>query len=293
MRLILLLAALMLLTPPCSYAWQQHDLEVRSENFNDSDGTHSFVFDQAFHWKDKNAKIGFGATQTVIKESGASRFFAGGLLEGYKKLDNVDFTGKLKLLAWNDEFKTPLTLGSSQTLGPFRLEESIDYDTIDSVKAYDAKIDYWSAGGSLDWELVKNFTITCGYWHRWSSDNNSRELYVGRAIYSLTDNFHVQYRYRGIKNSERVQEYYSPKSFDQHALLFGYADSFFDKLRLKLWVGPVSQDDGFETNIGALENIRITWRFDDHWLIAAHAEANQVGSGYNYIYSTIGITYDF
>jgi hypothetical protein len=293
MRLIALLPALMLLNPPCSYALQQHDLELRTEIFNDNDGTHSLGFDQVFHWKNKTAKIGLGATQTVIEESGGSRIFAGGLLEGYKKLDNVDFTGKLKLLAWNDEFKTPLSLGSSQTLGPFRLEESINYDTIDSVKSYDAKIDYWSAGGSLDWELVKNFTITGGYWHRWSSDNNSRDLYVGRAVYSFTDNLLTQYRYRGIRNRERVPEYYSPQYFDQHALLVGYADSYFDRLKLKMWVGPVSQDDGFETNIGALENIRITWRFDDHWLIAALAEANQVGSGYNYIYSTIGITYDF
>ena len=67
----------------------------------------------------------------------------------------------------------------------------------------------------------------------------------------------------------------------------------FDKLKLKLWAGPVSQDDGFTTSIGALENIRITWRLDDHWLIVGHAEANQVGSGYQYVYSTVGITYDF
>lgn len=293
MRLIALIAALMLITPPCSYAWHQHDLEIRSETFNDNDGTHSFGFDQVFHWKDKTAKIGLGATQTVIEESGGSRVFAGGLLEGYKKLDKVDFTGKLKLLAWNDEFKTPLSFGSSQTLGPIRLEESIDHGTIDSVKAFDAKIDYWSAGGSLDVELMKNFTITGGYWHRWSSDSNSRDLYVGRAVYSFTDNFHAQYRYRGIRNRERVPEYYSPQYFDQHALLIGYADSFFDRLRLKLWVGPVTQDDGFTTNIGALENIRITWRLDDHWLIVANAEANQVGSGYQYVYSTIGISYDF
>lgn len=32
---------------------------------------------------------------------------------------------------------------------------------------------------------------------------------------------------------------------------------------------------------------------DDHWLLAARAEANQVGSGYQYLYCTIGITYDF
>ena len=293
MRLIALLPALMLIIPPCSYAWQQHDLEVRSEIFNDNDGTRSLSFDQVFHWKDKTTKIGLGATQTVIEESGGSRVFAGGLLEGYKKLDTVDFTGKLKLLDWNGEFKTPLTFGSSQTLGPFRLEESIDHGTIDSVKAYDASIDYWFAGGSLDWQLVKNFTITGGYWYRWSSDSNNRDLYVGRAVFSFTDNFHAQYRYRGIRNRERVPEYYSPQFFDQHALLVGYADSFFDRLRLKLWVGPVSQDDGFTTSIGALEDIRITWRIDDRWLLAARAEANQVGSGYQYVYSTIGITYDF
>jgi hypothetical protein len=293
MRLIALLPALMLIIPPCSYAWPQHDLEVRSEIFNDNDGTRSFSFDQVFHWKDKTTKIGLGATQTVIEESGGSRVFAGGLLEGYKKLDIVDFTGKLKLLDWNGEFKTPLSFGSSQTLGPFRLEESIDHGTIDSVKAYDASIDYWFAGGSLDWQLVKNFTITGGYWYRWSSDNNNRDLYVGRAVFSFTDNFHAQYRYRGIRNRERVPEYYSPQFFDQHALLVGYANSFFDRLRLKLWVGPVSQDDGFTTSIGALEDIRITWRIDDRWLLAARAEANQVGSGYQYVYSTIGITYDF
>jgi len=293
MRLIALLAALMLIIPPCSYALQQHDLEIRTEIFNDNDETHSLTFDQVFHWKDKTTKVGLGATETIIDESGRSRFYGGGLLEGYKKLDNVDFTGQLKLVSWNGEFKTPLSLASSQVLKPFRLEESVDYGTIDSVKGYDAKIDYWSVGGSLDLDVLKNFTITGGYWHRWSSDSNDRDLFIGRAVYSFTDNFHTQYRYRGIRNKEQVPEYYSPERFDQHALLFGYFDSFFDRLKLKLWVGPVYQDDGFTSSVGALEDIRITWRIDDRWTLAARAEANQVGSGYQYIYSTIGITYDF
>ena len=126
MRPIALVTALILTTPPCAYAWQQHDVEVRSEIFNDNDGTHSLGFDQVFHWKDKTTKVGAGATQTVIDESGRGRVFAGGLVEGYKKLDNVDFTGQLKLLAWNGEFRTPVSLGSSQTVGPFHLEENID-----------------------------------------------------------------------------------------------------------------------------------------------------------------------
>ncbi|GFE58060.1 hypothetical protein [Geobacter sp. AOG1] len=293
MRLTALLTALVLTMPPSAYAFEQHDLEIRSEIFNDNDGTHSLGLDQVFHWKDKTTKVGVGATETVINESGGSRFFAGGLFEGYKKLENVDFTGQLKLIKWNDEVKTPLSLASSQTLGPFRLEESVDHGTIDSVKAYDARIDFWSVGGSLDWELVKNFTITGGYWRRWSSDDNSRDLFVGRAVYSFTDNFHAQYRYRAIRNSERVPEYYSPQHFDQHAILVGYADSFFDRLRLRIWAGPISQYDKYTTHIGALEDVRITWRIDDHWLIAGRAEANQVGSGYQYIYSTLGFTYDF
>lgn len=293
MRLIGLLLALLLITPPCVSAFQQNDVEIRSETFNDNDSTHSLMLDQIFHWKDKTTKVGVGATQTVINESGRSRFFAGGLIEGYKKLNNVDFTGQLKLLDWNGELKTPISLGSTQTVGPFRFEESINHGTIDSVKAYDAKIDYWSGGGSVDWELLKNFTITGGYWHRWSSDSNGRDLYIGRAVYSFTDNFHTQYRYRGIRNNEQVPEYYSPQRFEQHALLAGYADSFFDSFRLKLWIGPVSQYDGFTTRIGALEDVRIIWRINDNWLIAARAEANQVGSGYQYIYSNIGVTYDF
>lgn len=90
-----------------------------------------------------------------------------------------------------------------------------------------------------------------------------------------------------------MPQYFSPELFDQHALLLGYADSFFDKLRVKLWVGPMYQDDGFSSSIGVREDLRITWRMDDHWLLAARAEANQVGSGYQYLYCTIGITYDF
>lgn len=293
MRLIALVLVLMLILPSCSYAWQQRDLEFRSELFNDNDGTHSSGFDQIYHWKDKTAKFGVGASETVIRESGGSRVFGGALLEGYRKQDNVDFTGKLKLMGWNGKFETPLSLGSSQTLGTFRLEEGIDHGTIDSVKAYDAGIDYWSVGGSLDWEPVKHFAITGGYWHRRSSDNNDRDLYTGRAVYSFTDNLHAQYRYRGIRNRENLPEYFSPKRFDQHALLAGYADSFFDNLRLKLWIGPLSQNDGFTTHIGALEDLRITWRIDDHWLLAVNTEANQVGSGYQYLYSTIGVTYDY
>ena len=293
MKPIALLALFTLALPACAQAWQQHDLEARTELFNDNDGTNSFSFDQVYHWKDKGSRIGLGATQTVITESGGSRVFEGGLLEGYHKLDKVDFTGKLKLLTWNGEFEAPLSLGSSQTLGAFRLEESVDHGTMDSVRAYDARIDYWSVGGSLDWSPRKDLTFTGGYWRRWSSDSNSRDQYVGRVSYSWSDNFLAQYQYRGIRNAERVPQYYSPLFFDQHALLLGYADSFFDTVRLKLLAGPVSQNDGFTTRIGALEDLRVTWRIDDHWMIALRAEANQVGSGYRYVYSTIGVTYDF
>jgi len=293
MKLIVLLLAFLLSISPCASAFQQHDLEVRAETFHDNDSTHSLVLDQVFHLKDKTTKVGLGATQTVINESGRSRFLAGGLMEGYKKLNNVDFTGQIKLLDWNGEFKTPVSLGSTQTIGPFRFEESIDHGTIDSLKAYDAKIDFWSIGGSIDWELLKKLTITGGYWHRWTSDSNRRNLFLGRAVYSFTDNFHTQYRYRGIRNDEKVPEYYSPRRFEQHALLAGYADSFFDSLRLKVWIGPVSQYDGFTTKMGALEDVRVTWRIDDNWLISARVEANQVGSGYQYIYSNVGVIYDF
>jgi hypothetical protein len=84
---------------------------------------------------------------------------------------------------------------------------------------------------------------------------------------SFSDNFYAQYRYRGIRNSESVAEYYSPRSFDQHALLAGYSDSYFDRLKLKLWIGPISQNDGQTVSIGVLEDIRITWRLNEHWLL--------------------------
>jgi len=292
MKLIKILPVLMLMIPSPSHAWQ-HDLEARSEIFNDNEATNSYTFDQVYHWKDKTTKLGLGATQTLITESGKSRLLEGGLLEGYQKLEHADFTGKLKLLSWNGRLETPLSLASSQTLGTLRLEENVDHGTIDSVKAYDARIDYWSAGGALDWNPLQKLTITGGYWHRWSSDNNDRDLYVGRATYSFTDNFLVQYSYRGIRNDRRVPQYFSPQLFDQHALLLGYADSYFDRLRVKLWVGPMTQDDGFTTSIGAREDLRITWRIDEHWSLAARAEANQVASGYRYLYSTLGISYDF
>lgn len=68
MKITALLPLLLLIIPSSSYAWQ-HNLEVRSEFFNDNDGTHSMSFDQVFHWKDKTEKIGLGTTQTIIEES--------------------------------------------------------------------------------------------------------------------------------------------------------------------------------------------------------------------------------
>lgn len=85
----------------------------------------------------------------------------------------------------------------------------------------------------------------------------------------------------------------STRFFEQHALVVGYADSFFDRLVLKLWVGTVCQNDGFEASIGVLGEIRITGRIDKQWLIAARVEANHVGSGYQYLYATISTIYDF
>ncbi|MCM0083889.1 hypothetical protein L4X63_20105 [Geomonas sp. Red32] len=293
MKATVLAAVIMLIVPPCAFAWQQHDLEMRTEMFNDNEGSHSFGFDEVFHWKDKESKIGLGATETLIHESGRSRVFSGGLLEGYQKVGVVDFTGKVKLIDWNGGVEAPATLGSSQALGKFRLEETVDHGTIDSVRAYDARIDYWSAGGSVDFTPVKDLTVTGGYWRRWSSDSNSRDLFVGRAAYSLTDNFLVQYRYRGMRNQTQVPEYYSPRTFDQHAIMAGYADSFFDRLSLKLWAGPVSQYDGFTTSYGALEDLKVSWKVDNHWLLSLQGEADQVGTGYQYIYSTLSITYGF
>ncbi|HJV35444.1 hypothetical protein, partial [Geomonas sp.] len=205
----------------------------------------------------------------------------------------VDFTGQLKMLYWNRQFKTPLSLASSQTLGAFHLEEGVDYGTIDSVKAYDQKIDFWSVGGAVDWNALKQLTITGGYWHYWASDGNHRDKVVARASYSITDNFLLQYRYKGIWNAKQVPQYFSPEVFNQHAFLLGYADSFWDSVRVKLMAGPVWQDDGFQKSTGALEDVRVTWRFLELWSLTAHLEADQVGSGYQYLYSTLALTRDF
>jgi len=275
-----------------SYAWQ-HDIEARTEIFVDNDESRSYAFDQVFHVKDGTTELGLGATQTLIDETGRSRSYYGALLEGYRKFGGVDVSGKLKLVNWDGRFRAPLSLASSQSLSRFRFEENFEYGTIDSVKAFDDHIDFKSAGGAVDYSLLDNLTITGGYWHRWSSDDNRRALYLGRLVYDITDTCHVQYRYRGTRNKERVLQYFSPEIFDQHALLFGYFDSFFGRLRLKIWAGPLFQDDGFESDFGALEDIRASYKMTDAWSLEGRIEANQVGSGYQYVYSTLSISYDF
>lgn len=275
-----------------SYAWQ-HDIEARTEIFVDNDESHSYAFDQVLHFKSDASKFGLGTTQTLIDETGRTRSFYGGLIEGYKKFGSIDVSGKLKLLKWDGKFRTPLSLVSSQTLGRFRFEENLEYGTIDSVKAFDAHIDFKSAGGAVDYSILDSLTITGGYWRRWSSDDNERSLYLGRVIYDINDTLHAQYRYRGVRNDERVPEYYSPETFDQHAMLFGYFGAFSGKLRLKIWAGPVFQDDGFESGFGALEDVRLVYKITDVWSLDGRVEANQVGSGYQYIYSTLSISYDF
>lgn len=287
--LVLLIISLM---SACSYAGQ-YDIEARTEIFVDNDESRSYTFDQVFHFKDETSKIGLGATQTLIDETGRTRSYCGGLIEGYKNFGAVDVAGKMKLVSWNGRFRAPLSLYSSQSLGRFRFEENFEYGTIDSVKAFDAHIDFTSAGGSVDYSILDALTITGGYWHRWSSDENSRSLYLGRLIYDFNDTCHVQYRYRCIRNKEKVPEYYSPETFDQHTVLFGYFDSFFDRIRLRAWVGPVFQDDGFESDIGMLEDVRVICKITEAWALEGRIEANQVGSGYQYIYSTLAVSYDF
>lgn len=290
------IAALVLLIIPlmsaCSYAWQ-HNIEARTEIFMDNDESRSYAFDQVFHFKDETSKFGLGATQTLIDETGRTRSYCGGLIEGYRKFGNIDVAGKMKLVNWDGRFRAPLSLDSSQSLGRFRFEENFEYGTIDSVKAFDAHIVFTSAGGTVDYSILDGLTITGGYWHRWSSDENSRSLYLGRLAQDFNDTFHVQYRYRGIRNKEKVPEYYSPETFDQHAVLFGYFDSFFDRIRLRIWAGPVFQDDGFESDIGMLEDVRVICKITDAWSLEGRIEADQVGSGYQYIYSALTASCDF
>ena len=290
------IAALVLLLMPVmavsSYAWQR-DVEARTEIFVDNDGSHSYAFDQVLHFEGDDSKFGFGATQTLVDEAGKTRSFYGGLIEGYKKFGSIEVSGKLKILNWDEKFRTPLSLVSSQTLGRFRFEENLEYSTIDSVKAFDAHIDFKSAGGTVDYPILDSLTITGGYWWRWSSDDNERALYLGRIVYDINETLHAQYRYRGIRNEKRVPEYYSPEIFDQHVILFGIFGSFSGKLRLKIWAGPVYQDDGFDSEFGILEDVRLIYMITDMWSLHGRIEADQVGSGYQYIYSTLSISYDF
>lgn len=288
----LTLLTIMLLAVSVAHAWQ-HDLEVRSEVFSDNDGTHSFGFDELVHWKDDATRFGLGATQTFINDSEGNRDYVGGILEGYRRQGIADFTARLRLVDWNDEFKSPVSLASSQQLGRFRLEESVDYGFVDSVAAYDAEIDFWTVGGEIDVQALDNLTFNAGYWRRWTSDDNERDSYLGRAIFDFNDRFHLQYRYRGFRNDVTVTQYYSPRRFDQHALLVGYFDSFFDRLRVKLWVGPVVQNEGDGSDFGMLENAQAVWKISDTWSMNARIEANQVGSGYQYVYGAFAIDCNF
>jgi hypothetical protein len=290
--IIVLLFFFKIITPDNLWALQ-NELELKSETFNDNDGSSSLVLDQLLHWKDKSLKIGLGATQTIIKDSDSQRSFNGGELEGYKTFGSLDFTGKIKLLRWNDTLKTPMNLASSQQFDHFRFEENFEFGTIDSIKGYDAHIDFKSIGGSIDYLPVKNFSVTGGYLIYHISDDNVRRQILLQCVYDLNDSSHFRYRFKDVHNKERVREYFSPEIFDQHALLFGYFKTFFDEIRFKFWTGPILQDDRYEKQFGVLEDIRAVWRINNMWEMNVRLEANQIRSGYRYVYSTMSVMYNF
>lgn len=287
-----LVCAFFILSVTSARAWQT-DVELRSEIFNDNDASHSLAIEEVAHYKNTSTRFGLGASQNFLHESGSSRKYYGGLLEGYHKEGQFDLSGQIRFIERNGKGEWPAKLAASQQIGRLRIEGDIEQAPLDSVKAFDARIDFLAAGLSADYSLSRALSLNAGYWYRWSSDNNERQLVVGRATYSYNDNFHLQYRYRGIRNQEQVSEYYSPENFDQHALLFGYFDSFIDRIRLKAWIGPVIQNDGFERSLGMFEDVSLFCRINDHWSLTARVEADQVGNGYEYIYSTLSAVYDF
>lgn len=287
-----LIFTFLILSVTSAGAWQ-NGIEVRSEIFNDNDASHSLVLEEVAHRKNESTRFGLGASQTFLREDGDGRESYGGLAEAYHQQKNFDFSGQIKFLDREGKGVWPAKLAASQQLGRLRLEEGVEHAPIDSVKAFDAQIDFWDAGLSADYKLSPDLSLSAGYWHRWTSDNNERNLVIGRATYSYNDNFHLQYRFRGIRHQEQFREYFSPEDFTQHVLLFGYFGSFSNRIRLKAWIGPAFQDDGFESSLGLLEDVRIFYRVNDHWSLTARAEADQVGNGYEYIYSTLSVIYDF
>ncbi|MFA5031292.1 MAG: hypothetical protein WC495_06945 [Patescibacteria group bacterium] len=275
----------------CTQILPADDLEIKTLLFNDDEYSQSINLYQIWHWGNAINKIGLGATQTFIIENDNNRSFYGGLVEFKTKSKNTELFGQVNFLRWNKKLKIPFNISFAQMIGKFRFEETLDYDTINSVKSYDAQLDFIAASFTLDYYIFKNLTLINSYWYRRVSDKNDAYRYLGRVILDFNKHYHLQYSYRNFRNDYKTINYFSPENFTQHILALGYYGVSKDKFKIKIWAGPIFQDDSYETSWGIIERIYSVWTIGEKWSLEGKIEANQIKSGYQYTQFLLSIIY--
>jgi hypothetical protein len=94
-------------------------------------------------------------------------------------------------------------------------------------------------GLSIDYSPVKNLTLVGGYQYNYITDNNKRNFYLTRIIYTLpNEKIYFDFRTKYMRGGTWSEYYFSPESISQQQIGFGFNQDFLNsKSSLKGYLG--------------------------------------------------------
>ena len=136
-----------------------------------------------------------------------------------------------------------------------------------------------------DYKVSDKFTIVGGIFTQ-QIENNSKNGFLGKLVYNVTDNFIISVKSRVYATDHRTPEYFSPTSYQQHWFTATYVKSFNEDFVFKAIVGPGITEINGITSVTRTYDFKIIGVLSDS--IKSDIHYNCLSATYGYEYCTAG-----
>jgi biofilm PGA synthesis N-glycosyltransferase PgaC len=172
-----------------------------------------------FYLKDKFAHENYGFTSLKANKKWSKHFSSDICLE--------QMYGGWDVTLYDVKFKI-------DSISKFHIELFSSRTILDAVPALDDKVTIFSNGVTVDYNILKNLVIVGGVIHQSFSDNNNRNIYLGKISWVIKDYLVIYSKSKIARIKDWNPNYFSPEMFDTYTIgTYKYLPLFKDKFLIK------------------------------------------------------------
>jgi len=290
-----------------AHAEVRYRLNTEAAVATDSDVETQYLFGIGTEIMDAKKKEDMRASATV----GVHTFTGNGdteslgflRLRGYDKINDY-FAVAAKAALYQGSGWTQFAPGATLSIRPVPkayIELFYDRDLVDTIRAVEARDYVDTAGISADYEVVKQLTVVGAYFHQFFRDENDRDGYVGKLVYSFGESgFSTAASYKYVSNEFKSPFYFSPKNVTDLLVTGQYRRPVWGEKYVFRARGGLGYQwvDNFGSRSGKFLTLAEAglkgWFSDDYGVDALIGFSNNAGYGnYSRFYSQLVLTYAF